>query len=70
VQPDANKSLTQAVDKINDGQTGGGHTVNISINGDIDGNMIDRMKDKIIDALREASERGTPIISSKGVVQS
>jgi hypothetical protein len=68
VQPDANKDLTQAIDKINNGGTGG-HTVNITVNGNADNNAIDRIKQAVMDGLREASERGVPVINQRGIVQ-
>lgn len=69
VQPDQNRELGAAIDKINNGQTGGGHTVNVTVNGSVDNSTIDKMKSAIIDALREASERGVPVINERGIVR-
>lgn len=69
LQPEANKDMTKAADTINKG--GGGMTANISvvINGTPSASQVDQLKESIIDALRSASERGTPIIHEKGVVK-
>jgi hypothetical protein len=69
VQPDQNKELGQAVDKINNGTASGGHTVNLTVGSVTDEGMISRIKDAVIDGIREASERGTPIMSEKGLVR-
>jgi len=68
VQPDANKDLTQAIDKINNGGSGG-HTINISVNGSADTGTIEKIKQAVMDGIREASERGVPVINSRGITQ-
>jgi hypothetical protein len=68
VQPEQNKDLGMAIDKINAGGSGG-HNISITINGNADDNMITKMKDAVIDAIREASERGQPILHEKGIVK-
>lgn len=68
VQPEQNKSLGEAIDKINSGGGSGGHTVNISVNGSADSSTIENIKKAVMDGLREASERGVPVINSRGIV--
>ncbi len=70
VQSEQNVGLGQAIDKINNNQTGGGHSITVNVSGSVDGSTIDKMKSAIIDALREASERGVPIISERGIIRS
>lgn len=68
VQPDQNKALGEAVEKINSGGGSGGHTINISVNGSADSGAIENIKRAVMDGLREASERGVPVINSRGIV--
>lgn len=68
VQPNQNKALGEAIDKINGGESGG-HTFHFTINGNADDSAIARIKDAVIDAIRESSERGSPIIHEKGIVR-
>ena len=67
VAPNQNQDLVKAVDKINSGGASG-HTVNISVNGSADSSTIENIKRAVLDALREASERGVPVINSRGIV--
>jgi hypothetical protein len=69
LQSDANKDMTAAAAKINDGQTGGGHTFQITIHGDVNDSQIDKLKGAIIEVLRSESEKGTPIINEKGIAR-
>jgi hypothetical protein len=66
VQPEANKDLTAYLDQQKDG--GKSIVVNITVNGNTDSDMIEEMKRKVIEGIREASERGEPIINEKGIV--
>lgn len=68
VAGEQNRDLSAALDKINGGGAGGGNTVNVTVNGNPDRDQLRTLRDTIIDGIREASERGTPIISQKGVV--
>lgn len=67
VQPNMNAELGQAIEKINSGGIGG-NSVSVTIQGNADNDVVDRMIDKIVDALREKSERGVPVINSKGII--
>jgi hypothetical protein len=67
VAPNQNQDLVKAVDKINNGGASG-HTVNISVNGSADSSTIENIKRAVMDGLREASERGVPVINSRGIV--
>ena len=69
LQPEANREVTEAARTINEGGGGMNATIAITINGNPDSGQISQLRDTIIDALREASERGTPIISEKGIVR-
>jgi hypothetical protein len=68
IKTEQNKDLTLALEKINSGQITNAPTINITINGNADKSAVGSIKDAVIEALREASERGRPIISSRGVV--
>lgn len=69
VQPDQNKELGMAIEKINNGGMGG-HTVNLTVNGNAnDSDTIEKIKKAVMDGIREASERGVPVISSRGIAQ-
>jgi hypothetical protein len=70
LQPEANKDMTEAAAKINSGQSQGGHTFNMTFNGNPDAGMVAQVKEAIIDALRSESERGVPIINERGIVRS
>lgn len=70
LQPEANKDMTAAAEKINSGQSQGGHTFNMTFNGNPDAGMVAQVKEAIIDALRSESERGVPIINERGIVRS
>jgi hypothetical protein len=67
VAPEQNKDLGLAIDKINSGGSGG-HTVNIVINGNADESTVEKIKTAVMDALREKSERGVPVINARGIV--
>jgi hypothetical protein len=69
VQPDQNKSLGEAIDKINNGESNGGHNITVQIMGNASSDTVAEMKDAIIDILRNESERGTPIINERGIVK-
>lgn len=69
VAPNQNKDLGEAIDKINSGGGSGGHTVNLTVNGNPDSSTIEQIKRAVMDGLREASERGVPVLNSKGIVQ-
>jgi hypothetical protein len=69
VQPGQNKELGEAIDKINNNESGGGHNININIHGNATKNAIEEMKDALIEVLRDSSERGMPIIHEKGIVR-
>lgn len=69
VQPGQNKELGEAVDKINSGDGTGGHTFNITLAGDVSDATIAKVKESIMDAIRETSERGTPIMHEKGLIK-
>jgi hypothetical protein len=68
VQPGQNAELGKAIEKINSGNGGGGNSVSVVIQGNADDAVVDRMVVKIMDALREKSERGVPVINSRGIV--
>ena len=68
VQPNMNQELGQAIDKINSGGAGG-TSIQVIIQGNADDSTIEKMADKLIDILREKSERGVPVINSKGITQ-
>jgi len=67
LQPEANKDLTGYLKDRKEGS--GGNTYNFTINADRDSN-IEGIKQAVIEGIREASERGEPIISDKGVIAS
>lgn len=83
VQPEANRDLTNflatmSADKAAEGKNpdraasgSGGTSYNITLNYQGEGTQQDanKMTDMVIEAIRQKSERGQPIISSKGVVQ-
>jgi len=63
IQPEANKDLTGFLKGQGEG---GGNTYNININATADSN-IEGIKVAVMDAIREASERGQTVISHRGV---
>lgn len=79
VQPEANKDLTtflanqvsNSKDPNRDNASASAPVYNITLNYQGDGNPQDgsKMADIIIEQIRSRSERGQPILSSKGVVQ-
>lgn len=69
LQPEANKEVTAAAEKINSGAGAGGHTFNLNFYGNPDSSTIAQVKEAIIDALRADSERGVPIINERGIVR-
>ena len=66
IAPRQNKDLTDYLDKSKDG--GKGHTFVFNNYGTADAGVVDTMFDKFKDMLREASERGEPVINKAGVV--
>lgn len=74
VQPEANKDLTNFLDKEKGGASGarGGQTINITLNYGGMGDTKDarNMAEILVKEIRSMSERGTPIISDKGIVKS
>lgn len=68
VAPQQNKELGEAVDKINNGGATS-NTVNITIQGNADESVVSKIKEAVIDAIRERSERGSPILHEKGIVR-
>lgn len=68
VQPEQNLELGKAIEKINSGIGSGGHTVNITIMGGTDDSTIEKIKKAVFDGLRDLSERGHPMMSSKGII--
>ena len=72
LQPEANKDLTSYLKGNQEGnKTGSGETnISITVNGNPDETQLFQMKTAIIEAIRESSERGEPIINEKGIVRS
>lgn len=75
VQPSANKDLTEFLNKEKmNGQTGGRGTQNISITLNYSGSGSPQdaraMAEIVVKEIRSMSERGTPIMSDKGIVKS
>lgn len=68
VQPTANKELTDFLAREKNGNTSSGG-INITLNYSGSGSKEDakKMADIVIQEIRSRSERGTPVISSKGV---
>lgn len=68
LQPEANKEVRQAAKTINDG---GGKNINvyITVHGDVPDAQIGKVKQAVMDGLRDASERGQQIIHEKGIVR-
>lgn len=68
LQPSANQDMTAAAKKINEGGSG---TVNVYINvyGDVPDSQLTKVKQAVIEGIRDASERGQPIINEKGIVR-
>lgn len=68
VQPEANKKLTAFLDKQEGGGLSGGNTFNITVNGNVDSPArVDELAEAIVVKIREKSERGETVISSRGV---
>lgn len=68
VQPGQNKELGEAIDKINNGGTGS-HNITVNVNGNADTNTVEKIKQAVMEALRDASERGMPVINERGIVR-
>lgn len=69
VQPEANKELNKAVDTINEGGGGQRFDMQFNIQGNPDDSQIDKLRDVVIKAIRDASEKGEPVINEKGIVK-
>lgn len=75
VQPTANKDLTEFLnkEKLNNqaGARGGGNNYNVTLNYSGNGSQDDarKMAEMVVAQIREMSERGTPIMSEKGIVK-
>lgn len=67
VQPEANKDLTGFLAEQRK-SGGGGHTINITVQGNASADTVEEIKRAVIEGIREASERGEPIINQKGIV--
>lgn len=68
VQPEANKDLTNFLSNVSDGGMGG-HTVNITVQGNASADTVEEIKRAVIEGIREASERGEPIMNERGIVR-
>ena len=67
VQPEANKDLTNFLTDQKQG-SGGGNTFNINI-GTVDSDeRVEQVAQRVKQIIREDSERGEPIISSRGII--
>jgi hypothetical protein len=72
VQPEANKDLTNYLDKQNgSGSSGGGAQYNITLHYNGSGSTEDArsMAEMVVKEIRRMSERGTPIMSEKGLIK-
>lgn len=71
VQPSANKNLSKAVEKINNGDGSGGGNYNITLNYNGSGSRDDasKMADMVMEEIRARSERGVPVMNEKGLVK-
>ncbi len=70
VQPEANKKLTSFLDKQEPGNAAGsGQTIHINLNytGNMAQNDVKKMADMLCKEIRDRSNRGVPIMSSKGL---
>lgn len=68
VQPEANRDLTSFLKEANNAEVGG-TTVNITVQGNISSQADARIiADAVVAEIRARSERGQPIINSKGIV--
>lgn len=68
VKTDQNKDLSMALDKINSGDMNQSNNIAINVSGGADKDTVSGIKDAVVDALRDASERGRPILNQRGVV--
>jgi hypothetical protein len=74
LQPEANKDLTNFLRRQQTGEgggSGGGQSISITLHYNGSGGQQDarQMADIVIEEIRARSERGAPIMSSKGVIQ-
>lgn len=69
LQPAANQDMTAAAKKINEGGGAQNITIAITIHGNPSNEQISELKKAVIDGIRDASERGQPIINEKGIVK-
>jgi hypothetical protein len=69
LQPEANKDMTAAADKINNGGVGSNVNIYVTIQGTPSAEQVNQLKSKLIEALREASSRGQPIINERGIIR-
>ncbi len=68
VQPEANKQLTAFLQKDKEGKTGGDtHNITLHYNGSGGQDDAKKMASIVMEEIRRASERGHPVISSKGI---
>lgn len=70
IKTNQNAELGKAIDKINSGQSGANYYITINANGSADSDSIERIKKAVIEGIREASERGQPVISERGIIRS
>ena len=52
-----------------DSNGGGGHNITINVQGNASSETVEEIKKAVIDGIREASERGEPIMSERGLVR-
>jgi hypothetical protein len=69
VQPRQNEALGQAVDTINQGGAGQTFNISISVGSDVSDGTVGKLRDTILSVIRDASERGQPVINEKGIVR-
>lgn len=62
-----NKDLTEALSKINSGDSNKTNNISINVQGNATQDTVRDIRETIIDVIRQESERGKPVISSRGV---
>ena len=68
VQPEANKQLTRVMTALESGTAGGGNNFYFSVYGEVPESQLSKLTESVKEGIREASERGEPIIHERGVV--
>jgi hypothetical protein len=72
VQPEANQKLTAFLDKQSTGGSaqGGGVMITLNYQGSMSQDDVSKMADMLVKEIRTRSDRGTPIMNTKGLVSS